>query len=104
MRLNGWHRLGIIATVIWIVTVFWFSNELYWSRADMVYAYCLDVADSDTSKFECGRVRDEAVGAAGPKAWVFGFYTAALAWIVFVVCRALVRWVRRGFQDGSAQP
>lgn len=71
MRLNGWHRLGIVASLGWIA---------YWA---------LQLAQVDFSGD--GWQQDVIVAA------LYAFVPVALAWLAVWIVLRLTRWVWRGF-------
>ena len=112
MRLNGWVRLGIVASVLWAVGAYLYQNNAVNERASRAYDHwakqCMAVErlkNSDKQDFEkCYAMGEEmmmlafkeAKGEAAalalipiPLAWLFG-------WLIVVIWR----WVAKGFQKG----
>jgi hypothetical protein len=101
-RLNGWQRLGIIASVLWFLIAAWKIDSYFVRNASMLstdkYNACLDaqrpsaVCDQERSKewqeVMQGQFEDTALVGGVP---------IPFAWLTVYGLIALVRWVRVGF-------
>jgi hypothetical protein len=121
-RLNGWQRIGIIASVVWMIggTIWIEKNRLDRAEAtgNFVWNTCLNALDHDTTanadihvwekgNDACAHRGTEATADAG------GFTSklsesaggAALAlgiaWLFVYGLVGLVRWVGAGFKQTS---
>jgi hypothetical protein len=106
VRLNGWQRIGVIASVLWFlgagITVLALGNERAVQRAnhsaDICYKYPVpgeNCADQFESTFRSYRdlAKEEALLAAT--------IPILAGWAFAYVALALTRWVRRGFQKDT---
>ncbi|MGX4804862.1 hypothetical protein [Bradyrhizobium guangdongense] len=112
MRLNGGQRIGIIASVIWMVVGgFWIRANIVDGNVSPIVARmftCYDRAgvkyapSDDPKRAECERIEAAEIGqlsdfrdiaqAIGIAAIVLG-----VAWILVYFLVGLVRWVSAGF-------
>jgi len=110
-KLNGWKRIGIIASVVWILVAGIYAYQLEFKSnldlANFVYASCLrDAADKTgdtwaTADGECGKKLIDSFGSAGPDARVMAelvaFVPVPRGWGLVYLVLFLVRRVKRGF-------
>jgi hypothetical protein len=103
MRLSGWQRIGIVASVIWVIGGGFWGNTVGLSQGEYVrlaYEQCLH-ARIDTgwepchAKFE--KDWPEAIKDHWYYAAAFAFIPIPLAWLVVWGMVSLVRWIRAGF-------
>jgi hypothetical protein len=113
MKLTGWHRIGIIASVVWILAAYFytFSSELN-ARTNAIaeqHVLCDEhTADRPASEAEiiinnCNKtahrnlvlgIRDARVGAV-----MIALGPVPLGWGLAYLVLFLTRWVRRGFEN-----
>jgi hypothetical protein len=105
VRLNGWQRIGIVLSVLWIIVAgLWANYQSIQQRTqtlEFLFQTCVAFHNFNYNDPDClrdfnaqylGAIKGQWVDTAIvalvpiPIAWL-------LAWIVFVV----VRWIRRGF-------
>lgn len=103
MKLNGWQRVGIVASVIGGVACAWWGLKLRYDPIWSGYGTCLEQAYDHLTTFdECKTLLDSQLADAEGQRWYIFFLSAivpvALAWIIACTLVGLVRWVRRGFQ------
>ena len=107
MRLISWQRLGIIASVIWVLvgpTYFHLSREDNEKRiARDQYAVCIQKAWSAKSGVErCNKALRQALTIAHWTSWAqLAFIPVVLAWFVGGGLFLLVRRIRSKPQEGS---
>jgi hypothetical protein len=113
MHLNGWQRIGIVASVCWfIVGGFWINGLVIDELGASVlatYRHCLDSRSvqpdgsvpADTDWGPCSRKFEADWPAAVADHW---FYAAAytlipipFVWLIIYGLVALVRWIKAGF-------
>ena len=110
-KLNGWKRLGIIASAVWILVawVHTFDSETDRASNDIAANHVTcdgnlagKTGDAWQDGFdECNRRADESLkqamtGARGDAA-IVAFVPVPLGWGLAYLVLFLVRWVRRGF-------
>ena len=112
MRLNGWQRIGIVASVVWVIGGGFWGNTVGLSQGDYVkltLEQCLAARsiqpdgtiprDADWgpcyAKFE--KDWPEAVKDHWYYAAAFAFIPIPLAWLVVWGMVSLARWIRAGF-------
>jgi hypothetical protein len=110
-RLSGWKRIGIIASVVWILGA---GVQTYRSQIDIlsnsiasIHVACdSDLAgktgDAWTTGFnECNKRANDSLAEANTNAWfgaaIVAFIPVPLGWGFAYLILFLVRWVRRGF-------
>jgi len=111
VKLNGWKRIGIIASIVWILGA---GVHTYDSEIDSASAYITPIhvaCDSylaeqtgDTRKnwlSECDKEANDYLKVAYRNAWfaaaLFAFIPVPLGWGFTYLVLFLVRWVKRGF-------
>lgn len=102
MKLNGWHRLGIIASVLWILIGGCCGNESAFRQGDAAvdaYIRCSDLPYIPDSRCSAEFQTDYAAATADHwlVAAIYAFVPVVLAWLLAWIILALTRWVRRGF-------
>lgn len=111
MKLNGWTRLGIIASVLWTPAawVHTFDSEADRASASIASTHvaCDDSlaggpGDARTKGFnECNKQADDSLALALTNARLDATFVALvpvpLAWGFAYLALFLVRWVKRGF-------
>src|SRR5271167_3632413 len=111
MKLNGWKRIGIIASVLWILGagVHTYDSEI--DRASALIVSNHVACDSDlagktgddyTKGFnECNKHADDSLALALTnarlEAALVAFVAMPLGWGFTYLVLFLVRWVKRGF-------
>ena len=104
VRLNGWQRIGVVLSVLWIVVVgFWRNDAIIKSAQETAEAFyntcvdahpypndqsCVDEIWKNFELFSRGHWIDAAFVA---------FVPILIAWLLVWLCVAVFRWVRRGF-------
>jgi hypothetical protein len=107
MRLNGWQRIGIVASVIWAIGAPIYMDGAAERDADdrfgRVYGSCRDVPTNDPE--QCLK-RASAASASVPR-YQFtsanGAFVALapipLGWLLAYALVYLVRWIGAGFKS-----
>lgn len=98
MRLNGWHRIGIVASVVWMVVgAIWAQHLIFDHIYEMRRACVAAVTDY---KF-CDKTYEGEMTSAREMQPVFTAVVALaptpIVWLVAYGLIGLVRWIRRGF-------
>jgi hypothetical protein len=107
MRLNGWQRIGIIASVAWAVIGGWWGHaehlENAWRSQSLTYSTCSQdkarLQEPDLG--ECSQKGTAAFERARGGHWisaaVLGLLPIPLGWLVAYGFIGLVRWIEVGF-------
>jgi hypothetical protein len=113
MRLNGWQRIGIVASVCWFIGGgLWISGlvmdqETYAVREK--YRRCLDARSiqpdgtipQDTDWGPCVRAFDRDWGPAVAGHWtdtiLFTLLPIPIVWLIVYGLVGLARWIKAGF-------
>lgn len=102
MRLNGWQRIGVIASGAWGVVGFVIGDSIGMHGGDLAQDEFSDCLASPSGDYDACLAHFKVAYAAGIDGhWL----TAALwalvpilfGWLAAWTIVALVRWVRRGF-------
>ena len=103
-RLNGWQRIGIILSVVWLVAGYFLALHLLYDHIYEWHAACLHRPDIPGLP-DCDSVLNEDLADARSKeTGTIAFWTLApivVVWLLAYAVVGLVRWVRRGFQPAS---
>jgi hypothetical protein len=105
MKLNGWKRIGIIASIAWVLgagiytlTVDSDANAL---AASKIALSCEDANNGADPEGKCSARADEylaeTISADRLEAAIVAFVPVPLGWGFVYLALFLVRWVRRGF-------
>lgn len=106
MRLNGWKRIGIIASVVWILGAGLYTHgALQESDSKAAVAAALDcesyIPKGITSLAECDKRAADYLAGTHSGEWigtaVVAFVPVPLGWGFVYLVLFLVRWVKRGF-------
>lgn len=110
MRLNGWKRIGIVASVVWVLGGFIFTYH-YETKSDvdlaiMAYSNCRSVLTQDEPRIEeCNRRESDVLNDLLPYvklgAAVVALVPIPFGWGLVYLIIFVVRWVRRGFSSVS---
>lgn len=100
--LNGWQRLGIVASVVWALYGVWWGLKLRYDPIWETYSDCLGAADSGLGTDEaCRGMLQQSLAVADVDKWLATAFVALvpipIAWLIVYGLLRLVRWVRRGF-------
>lgn len=114
MKLGGWTRLGLIATVLWVGTIAYLTVSEYRSTApgaNMTFVHFVPGTVVDEKAViavivdKKGKETTGIVWDVPAVRWVavLGFILVPLSfiWIVIPVASFLFRWVRAGFEKSS---
>lgn len=106
VRLNGWHRLGIVASIIWF-----FAAGIYAYNAEeksildsgnVLIQACIDEHHGDDPNNMCLKMGEDRAVALMSREWLAGGFVALvplpLAWGFVYLVLFVVRWVKRGFE------
>ncbi|MBO0765696.1 MAG: hypothetical protein J2P50_14065 [Hyphomicrobiaceae bacterium] len=101
-RTNGWQRLGIVASVLWILIAFTYvESQETWAWRD--YRYCVERGTSEKDCYMWFSVdRQRAEAQQNYRAMVFAFVPPLLAWPFAWIVIGTVRWVVQGFRRRTA--
>ncbi len=117
IKLNGWKRIGIIASLAWILGGYIYAYDLAVSGPSAAISDLHVACDADlngktgaayTNGFnECNRQAADSLASIITDAQLFGASVALipvpLGWGFVYLVLFLVRWVRRGFMQGRGR-
>jgi hypothetical protein len=113
-RLNGWQRIGVIASVLWILAAGSYTYISEFAKVSNpyvpLYVQCLSDAHDNRTKDEnayqealrqCQKDLNKSSAWASSEARIVAAFVALvpviLGWAVAYLALFLTRWVRRGF-------
>lgn len=112
MKLNGWKRIGIVASVVWAIGGYFHEFHSVYDGALETYStintHCTERANdgASTTKDECDREFELSLNETYHDAREAGIFAALvpipLAWGAVYFALFLGRWVKRGFVPASA--
>lgn len=103
MRLTGWRRLGIIASVLWFLVGFYWGNETglgYGKTALEIYSVCINEPNLVHFPYCSDQFHILYTGMTATHwqlAWAYGLVPIPFGWLLAWLVIVLIRWVRRGF-------
>ena len=106
VKLNGWKRLGIIASVIWIlcagVYTFKVVDDALVTTASGFTLRCEEAPDGSLQgSAKCDELSTDYLAGTIYEPWiaaaVVAFVPVPLGWGLTYLVLFLVRWVKRGF-------
>ena len=124
MRLNGWQRIGVVASVAWAVAGLCWGYSIGSHEGDYTRDYferCKDTAynefrnqshtpksamktlesDLATCRIDENKRHEQATSNQIPYALMMGLLPIPLGWFGVYGGLALIRWVRKGFAETS---
>jgi hypothetical protein len=107
MKLNGWKRIGIVASVMWVLGAYTHAfNSEYDSTiktSTLLSQDCFERADGQGEWQLCQKQQDEYIAAVYPAevkwAALFALVPVPLGWGFVYLVLFIVRWVRHGFSS-----
>jgi hypothetical protein len=114
-RLNGWQRVGIVLSVVWLIGAAIYEtyamedryNAAFSAAYRPVYDRCRDTQDRELKALgrpngidcaeEAGRVASAVPQQSAWSAAIAVFVPIPIAWLIAFALVALMRWIRRGF-------
>jgi hypothetical protein len=105
-RLNGWQRIGIVASVVWALGAFVHAlAQPNW--ADRIFTSCLENVEPGGSDRCVQRHHREnlpiALAEQRKVAVANALVPPPFGWLFVYMVLGIVRWVRQGFSPASAQ-
>jgi uncharacterized membrane protein len=95
-NLNGWVRIGIVLSVVWIIAVIVYFMKERSDTASMILGWCMEKKSFDMCWTETENVR-----VLGREFWInagsAALVTTGLAWVVIGIIVWLFKWVAAGF-------
>lgn len=110
MKLNGWKRIGIVASVAWFLGA---GGCTLIVRRDQDLRFAVALEDSCTKFFvgadrtnylkQCMKQRDDYLASMSKDVWLNAVAVATvpvpLGWGFVYLTLLLVHWIKRGFAD-----
>ena len=97
-RFNGWQRIGIVLSVLWLVPAFVLERRMMYVPIAENYGSCVRVA----THWACNEIRKNDYAYADKlQPFIFALITLVpitALWLFGYV----IAWIRRGFQPKSA--
>ncbi len=105
-RLNGWQRIGIVLSVIWIFVGGFWGNNIGIHQGDWAVSMlgsCYDIRPNDwaSCQREFHTNFSEAVKYHWYAAAFLAFVPTPIAWLIVYGVVAPIRWIRRGFNHST---
>jgi len=109
-KLNGWVRIGIVLSVLWVLGAGIYTNkqvtEIAVDSSSLVYRLCTSSPPSDaeqTGFFKyCELKRDEiyqdAVHYRMRDVAIFSLGPLPIFWLIGFICVMTYRWIKKGFK------
>lgn len=103
-RLNGWQRIGIVLSVVWLIVGSYWSQHLLFNPIYSAHTNCLNhPAIKDAAV--CYQMFEEQLANAVEQRLAMvalvGLAPIPIAWLLVWGLVALVRWIRRGFKPST---
>jgi hypothetical protein len=103
MRLNGWQRIGVIASAVWGIAGWLIGNSIGLHGGDLAESEFADCIASPITTGDACLAHFRTAYAAGIDGhWLTAAFWAVipilLGWLAAWTIVALTRWVRRGFE------
>src|SRR6476469_2679837 len=98
MQLNGWQRIGIVISVLWVIVGSLWALHLLFDPIYQRYFNCVS-----QGSFCNGILESELADARSMQLEWIAFYGLApipLAWLTVYMVIGLVRWIRAGSGSG----
>ena len=107
VRINGWYRIGIVLTVLWLVAAFIMAKNVQMAQAEnyreMLIAACTLEADKSKSSADCFGTAYQEAERVYSWYWVKTFIlkgvgSTILAWILIFISVGTFKWIKAGFK------
>jgi hypothetical protein len=101
-RLNGWHRIGIVLSIVWAIAAWFYARHvdlaLHSNVLSLEYHRCADLP-SEKERANCKeRVRHDFESSFQAD-WLYVAAVALvpipIAWLIAYALVGVVRWIRR---------
>jgi hypothetical protein len=108
MRLNGWQRIGIVVSVVWILGIsgwLWYSiREEQNVTAEIHLSTCLDLPTSNPDTCQSNWVKEIRTYRRDLCGFdlAFSLVPVLLSWASVYGVLWIVRWVRDGFVSSKS--
>jgi hypothetical protein len=107
LRLNGWQRVGIVASILWAFGGGLWGNNIGIRQGDWAVEIEKDcMADGKTDWRVCDDNFDKEWNSAISSHWddaaFIGLVPIPFAWGIAYGVRGIVRWIRKGFKPSEA--
>ncbi len=103
MRLNGWQRIGVVASIVWLLYGAYVGNEHGLHQGDWardVYQACVD--EPRANHEDCSQQFDRNWRSATQYHWeyaaLYGLVPIPFGWLSVYSLLFLSRWIRSGFR------
>jgi len=100
LRLNGWQRIGIVASVIWAIGGGIWGNNVGLEAGNWPtekYGMCLKVFNAEPCRQIFEKEYPEAIKYHWYIAGAYALVPIPIGWLLAWGLFALVRWIRAGF-------
>jgi hypothetical protein len=109
MRVNGWQRIGIVASVIWAIGAPIYLDHAAQQEANErfsgTYRLCRDVPSNDPDQcYQRASAASDSVpryNLISASTAVFAFLSIGLGWLLAYALVYLGRWIRAGFKSSA---
>jgi hypothetical protein len=107
VRLNGWHRIGIVGSLVWAIVGWVLGNNFGIHQGDYVtnvYSVCIQGANAEEWKVCNATFMHDWPLATQYHLWyagVFAVVPIVFTWLFVYLVLFVIRWIRRGFNPGS---
>jgi hypothetical protein len=103
MKLNGWKRIGVILSVVWILVAYRITFTRTLNEEIKLHAalsqYC---EERHHDSAECDQIlHTDSRPLAHEEAALVAFVPVPLAWGFIYLVLFLTRWVKRGFKQAA---
>jgi hypothetical protein len=106
MRLNGWQRIGIVASVVWAIGAAFMVRSEQSDRAIELYSSRHYLCSSEAAPERAQQCRDGVLleevmdmTANWPDVAFVAFAPVAAAWLMAWLSLRVFRWIRAGFNQ-----
>ena len=108
MKLNGWHRIGIVLSVLWALGAFISIRKYQINLADALYRdqYHNCSISGPTNMSYCDETVSLQAAMDATANWVdvafYSLFPVVVGWILVLVSVKTIKWIKNGF-DKSTQ-
>jgi hypothetical protein len=109
MRLNGWKRIGVVISVIWLLGAFMHTynteTKEYWDREGPLRTACINANESRKAQgwetFDCNKSYSDAWAAFKKQTIILAAAVAVVpipfGWLFVYLIIGITRWIKVGF-------
>jgi hypothetical protein len=96
MKLNGWHRIGVVLSVLWAIVAFCWTRSIQVKNGHELFRSCLYKTTSYCENISLQSALDET--ANWTDVTFFSLFPIVIGWILAFLSVKVFKWIKTGFE------